>query len=596
MSIDTDDGLTTRLERRLRRERSARAETERIAEEATTRLYALVNELAVFHDVLEQIPNPVAMADATGSVTFLNNAGRAALLVPDDVAVEDIRLSDFYPKLSMRSLVEIAMPQAQEHGSWRGELTMRRADGVEIPVAQDIVRHRGDDAEHYIVLIRDLSEDKAREADLRRAAYVDPVCGLPNRAAAAEEIRRHLGTSPHGGQRRSVAVVTIALEGVADVNTNYGHDAGDRLLVGVADRLQASLLGGEMLARVGPVEFCCVLGDQDRVDPLIDAVLESLARPFWVSGRQVVIGANAGSAAPVAVPVTAEMVLRQADIAVALAKAAGRGTRRVYDPSLLMVRLSQMEIEQELHHALDRGEIRTLFQPIVDTVTGELRGHEALLRWEHPRLGSIGPDTFIPLAEENGRIVDLGRWVAESGVAQLTEWNRRRTAPIFMSLNLSARQFAWPGLLPFLERLPGPDLDPGLLQLEITETATMSDPSAAVQRVAAIRSLGYRVAIDDFGTGYSSMTYLKDLHADTLKIDRSFVADLAGSDRDRAVMRAMVELARSLGMKVVAEGVEDLEQLAALVDLGVEFAQGFLFGAPGVAAEFELTGAIPPPE
>lgn len=593
MRVDTDDGLTTRLERRLERERHARAETERIAEEATTRLFALVNELAIFHDVLEQIPNPVAMVDAGGSVSFLNNATRRTLLIDEGVDVANIRLTDFYPKLSLRSLLEIAIPAARETGAWRGELAMRRSDGVEIPVAQDLVVHRGSGGDCYIVLIRDLSEDKAREAELRRTAYVDPVCGLPNRTAAREEIERRLRSKRSGFVQPTVTVLTVALDGMSDVNTNYGHDAGDRLLVGVADRLQLLLEPSELLAKIGPVDFCAIVGEGDRVEALVEMIIETLTRPFWVSGRQIVIGCNIGSATSTTASATSEMVLRQSEIATALAKVDGRSAHRTYDPSQLMARMSQMEVEQELHHALSRDEFQAHFQPIIDLVSGDVRGHETLIRWEHPKMGSVGPDTFIPLAEDNGRIVDIGAWIARRGVEQLIEWNTGRTVdPLFMSLNLSARQFSWDGLMPFLRELTAQDVDPALLQLEITETATMTDPQRTARRVAEIRDLGFAVAIDDFGTGYSSMTYLKDLHADTLKIDRSFISDVAESPRDRAVLRAMVELARSLEMKVVAEGVEDAEQLAALRELGVEFAQGFLFSRAAPPTAFTADGRI----
>ncbi|MEZ5279671.1 MAG: EAL domain-containing protein [Acidimicrobiales bacterium] len=597
-TVSTDaEKRVAALERKLERERMARAETERIAEKATTRLYAMVRDLEMFEHVLEIIPDPLFMIDLDYTPKFMNAAARRLFLgdAKSEEPIESLNLTERYPRWSLRLLEEVALPVVFERGAWRGELTMLRADGLEIPVSHDVVRHTVDDRPCLTVLVRDLSESKAVEAELRTAAYVDPVSGLPNRRAAIDDLANRLRQEDDRHESSSVGVISLGIEGMKDVAANYGHDVSNRLLIAIADRVQSVLRPGDVLARLGPSEFAilCNLGVDGPgiIDDLVGQVFYELTRPFGLHGRHHTLSAYAGAALTTFTSTTAEALLRDADIAGARARSQGRFKFSLFDPSLRITRISQMEIEQELHQAVNHDQLRAFFQPIVSTRTGMAVGHEALLRWIHPTRGMISPATFVPIAEENGQIVEIGRWVTRKAVEQLSAWNALRDdEPLYMSVNLSPRQFVWPGLLPYLKSLVETMSDPSLLQMEITETAAMGDPRESIARVREIRELGIQVAIDDFGTGYSSMTYLKDMQADTLKIDRAFVRDLFVSEQDRAIATAIVELARALDMKVVAEGVENDEQLGVLTEMGVAQVQGFWFSQPGPPEQFAANG------
>jgi diguanylate cyclase (GGDEF)-like protein/PAS domain S-box-containing protein len=593
----THDELVSRLERRVERERATRLETERIAESTTSRLYELVSDLALFRQALELSPEAVIMTEAAGAVTFVNQAARKLFLAEADVEVAALDHGAFYPPWARDYLLSVAFPTAQTAGSWSGELAVKRHDGLEVPVSQVVVwtANGSEDGGHFTVISRDLTETKAHEAELRRLAFIDAVCGLPNRAAALAEIDRRIGESRRGTHALN-AVLMFGIEGLAAISANYGHEAGSRLMVAAADRLHTVLEHDDMLARVGPCEFLVVMTrPSDRISEIGDLAergFKTLSAPFSVLGRPILVGAVAGSARTGSPTAGGEVLLRDAETALAQARLQGSGEHRTFDPSLRMAGIARLETEQELLQAVERDEMVAHYQPIVDARSGTLQGYEALLRWDHPERGLLSPDAFIRIAEASGAIVGLGEWVLRTAVAQVRSWNEHRADgdELYISVNLSPRQFAAPGLIPALEEVLA-DIPAHLVQLEITDAEDNRERVVTERRIREVKALGARIAIDDFGTGYSSLTYLRELSADILKIDRGFLQDLS-IGRNRALVAAMVDIAQAFDMTTVAKGVEDSEQLEQLRQLGISAAQGYLFSPPAPPETFRRDGGL----
>jgi diguanylate cyclase (GGDEF)-like protein/PAS domain S-box-containing protein len=427
----------------------------------------------------------------------------------------------------------------------------------------------------------DVTARKRTEEQLVYQALHDALTGLPNRALLMDR----LGLALRRGHRRSatrVVVFFLDLDHFKVVNDGLGHTAGDELLVGVARRLVASVREQDTVARLGGDEFVVLLEEvhgAGEATLVVERVLEGLLHPFEVAGQEVFTSASIGITLSGA-HARPEDLLRDADTAMYRAKAGGRGRYEIFDPEMQAQAAARLRMEGELRRALEREEFRVAYQPIVSLETGVPIGFEALVRWEHPERGRILPGEFISLAEETGLIVPLGSWVLREACRQLRAWQTELPgwSGLLMSVNLSPRQFARADLVRQVDEvLRELSLPPGTLQLELTESLLMEDAEAAVAVLAALESRGVRLAIDDFGTGYSSLSYLQRFPISTLKIDRSFVAGMEAGSSQSKLVRTMVGLARSLGMGVVAEGVETEEQLRVLKRLGCERGQGFLF-------------------
>ena len=431
------------------------------------------------------------------------------------------------------------------------------------------------------VIARDITQRQQLEEQLVRQALHDPLTGLGNRALFADRLEHALAR----GRRPevSVAILLIDLDGFKDINDSLGHDAGDDLLTIAGMRLQGHARPGDTVARLGGDEFGVLLEDIAAAEAVRSAegLLEGLATPIVLRGRDLTPTASIGIA--IATGEDAETLLRNADTAMYAAKRQGKGRYAVFEPAMHATVLERLDLAADLGRAVEKGQLHLCYEPQINLGSGRISGLEALVRWRHPARGEVSPAEFIPLAEETGMILPIGRWVLQEACRQLRAWQERwpALAPLTIAVNLSARQLQHPGIVDEVRAaLAAAGLDPQSLVLEITETAIMEQLDAAFTILTELRRLGVRLALDDFGTGYSSLSYLQRLPVDILKIDRSFVAGIAGSTEDSALARGILTLGQTLGLTTVAEGIETAEQLVALRELGCQLGQGYFFARP----------------
>ncbi len=426
--------------------------------------------------------------------------------------------------------------------------------------------------------------DEKTKAD-ERIEYLashDSLTGLPNREMFNELLRHAIEAAFR--HQRQFAVLFIDLDRFKVINDSLGHDVGDILLIEIAGRLRQSLRASDVVARLGGDEFVVILeeaAERDDVERIARDVLSVLGRPSQLSGHECHTTASIGIAMYPSDGVDAQTLTKNADMAMYLAKEDGKNGFRFFTKEIKAQSIERLTLESALRRALDRNQFELHYQPKVDMATGQITGVEALLRWTHPDLGVLPPMQFIPLAEETGLIVPIGRWVLKEACVQNMAWQGRGLPPISMAVNLSPRQFADEHLLDDIdEALVASGMSPVLLQLEVTESMVMRNVPRAVKVLNSIQSRGIRLAIDDFGTGYSSMSLMKQFPIDTIKIDRSFVRDLPNDTEDQAIAQAIISMGKALGMTVVAEGVETAEQEAFLRDHACDQMQGYLFSKP----------------
>jgi diguanylate cyclase (GGDEF)-like protein/PAS domain S-box-containing protein len=475
------------------------------------------------------------------------------------------------------------LPTIGAQVSLHREVDAARADGTPVSLDVAITAIPQADPPRLIAVVRDISERKAFEEQLRHMAFHDHLTGLPNRALFMDRVEHALARA--NSVQASIAVLFVDLDNFKVVNDSLGHAAGDRLLNTLSTRLRACLDPRATLARFGGDEFTILLEDVcvDAAQDVAQRVREVFRRPIGIAEREVFATASIGIAVSTPGKDTPGDLVRNADVAMYRAKANGRAGFVVFDRALDAVAVGRLELETDLRAALDRGELEVHFQPIVHLPSGRIRDMEALVRWRHPRHGLIPPDRFIPLAEETGLIIPMGMWVLETACRQLRAWLTRfgNQAEVCVSVNLSARQFQHPTLVEDVGRvLEETGLEPSSLMFEITESIAMRDAAAAADILANLKRLGVRLAIDDFGTGYSSLSYLHRFPIDVLKIDRSFISRLDSERHDVAIIEAVIALARGLNMEVTAEGIETNDQLTHLERLGCDNGQGYYFGRP----------------
>ena len=451
---------------------------------------------------------------------------------------------------------------------------------VKITVA---TRRTAEDRLMYdVAVIEDITTRKSAEARVKYLATHDELTGLPNRTLFAELLEHAIETARRYDRR--CTVLFIDLDRFKIVNDSLGHDAGDLLLQEVASRLRQCMRKSAVVARLGGDEFVVLLEELSTADAAAEVarrILASMHAPVKIMGHECRVTVSIGIATYPDDAVDAATMMKHADLAMYLAKDEGKNNFQVYSKDMSPMSVEHLELEMRLAHALERAEFSLQYQPRVDIASGEIRGAEALLRWSNPDLGSVPPARFIPLAEDTGLIVAIGKWAIRKACEQNVAWQKLGLPEIVMSVNLSPRQFKDPTLLSGIVKiLEETRMRPDLLELEITETMIMNHVDIAAEKAATMKTLGVKLAIDDFGTGYSSLSQLKRFPIDTLKIDRAFVRDIPHSVDDTAITRAVVSLGKALGVRVIAEGVETAAQYEFLRDNGCDEIQGFYFSKP----------------
>jgi len=464
------------------------------------------------------------------------------------------------------------------------EITLRRRDGSTFPanIAISVVRDSQRQIRGYLGIIADITQRQAAESRIRHLAHYDNLTSLPNRTL----LNQHLAEAMNAARERhrGVAVLFTDLDRFKYVNDTLGHQAGDQLLLSVAQRLRACVRDGDMVARTGGDEFVVVLDDLQEgsmPEDVAERILASLARPFELCSQQVTVTPSIGIALYPNDGNDGEALIKNADAAMYLAKERGRNNFQFFDHGLSARYSERLDLENRLRHALDENQLELFYQPQVDTLSGELIGMEALIRWRQPDGSMIPPDKFIPIAEECGLIVPIGAWVLQEACRQIQVWLREGICRVPVGVNLSARQFDDAELLDTIKSaLTNASLPPAYLDLELTESLVMRNPEHTRSILAECKKLGLQLSVDDFGTGYSSLANLKRFPIDRLKIDRSFIKDIVTEPDDAAIAQTIVAMAHTLRLEVIAEGVETEAQLALLRRWRCDAYQGYLCSRP----------------
>lgn len=469
-------------------------------------------------------------------------------------------------------------------GQWQGEIWNKRKNGEIYAEWMNISSVKNEDGEivHYIAVFSDITERKRAEDRIIHQAYHDALTNLPNRVLFKDRLEQALAFA-HRLKHVNVAVLFMDLDRFKFINDTLGHDAGDVLLQEVAERLHGCIRAADTVARLGGDEFTVLLPEVEHTDEALlvaSKVIDAMKRPFHLAGQELYVTVSIGISMYPKDGADVDTLMKNADAAMYHVKGQGRAGFHLYTDDLSLQTMRRLELQNQLYSALDRGEFILHYQPQMDLASGAIYGVEALIRWRHPGLGLVSPAEFIPVAEETGLIQSIGAWVLEEACRQAKAW-LDMGIPLQVAVNLSARQFQKEDLAGFVTRtLRLSGLPPRQLELEITESVAMEHADFTVRTLQSLTSLGIQTAIDDFGTGYSSLSHLKKMPLSTLKIDRSFVQDLITDPDDAAIVTAVITMAHSLNLNVIAEGVESHEQLLRLRQLGCERAQGFLLGRP----------------
>ena len=534
----------------------------------------------------------IGMFGKDGSVTYINQAGRSLLEIGLTEDIGSTRISDYMPPWGVQIMLNEAIPHAVRNGVWSGECALMRRDGTEIPVSAVIAAHKFADGsiDFFSGIMRDISERKRYEAQLSHLATHDVLTGLPNRALFTDRLEVAMHDAKR--QHQLVAVMVLNLDRFKTINDSLGHETGSSLLRAVAQRLDTVKGESNTLARLSGDEFALVCGGLAQLNDASEqtqALLDCFKTAFHIDQHELFLTTSIGIAVYPLDDLSATGLLKNAAIALNRSKDVGGDTYQFYTTSMNAQSLQHLMLSNALHHALTRDELQLHYQPQINLKSGEICGMEALLRWHHPQLGNISPVEFIPIAEKTSLIIAIGEWVLRTACQQSIAWQLEGLPALPIAVNLSGRQFSQHNLSQIITHiLTQTGLAPHLLELEITESTLIQDTQASIATLKALTQLGIRISIDDFGTGYSSLSYLKRFPINAIKIDQSFVRDIHTDPEDAAIVSAIIAMAKSLGMKTIAEGVETAEQLAFLQQRECDNIQGYLFSKPLSASALKL--------
>ncbi len=538
----------------------------------------------------------VLVTDARGLIVHVNRAFMAITgYRREDVMGQQPSL--FKSGRHSSSFYQQMFQTLERTGEWSGEIWNRRKSGEIYPQWQTIRVIHDDHGQlsHYVAVFSDITAIKASEHELAHLAHHDPLTGLPNRLLFTDRAEQALASAQV--HKRGCALLLLDLDHFKIINDSLGHNVGDQLLKQVSERLAGLFGPGVTLARLGGDEFAVLVESCPQVvqaAALAQRILDALREPFIFDGHQLFISASIGISLFPSDALSAEQLLRNADSALFKAKSVGREGYALYTEELTAHAQNRVEIASELRRALEQQELRVYYQPVHDLHSSRLIGVEALVRWQHPERGLVPPVEFIPIAERTGLIADIDAWVMDQACRQMCQWLADGVQLSFIAINVSSRLFARRELYEQVAQvLHTTGLDPAFLELEVTESAVMEDPEVALEQLHRLRELGLRLAIDDFGTGYSSLLRLKRLPVQKLKIDQGFVAGLPWDEDDAAIVRVVIALAKSMGMQVHAEGIEQVEQARFLLEQGCDMGQGYWFGRPMPAQDIDWQRAPP---
>jgi diguanylate cyclase (GGDEF)-like protein/PAS domain S-box-containing protein len=558
--------------------------------EAKRRQRALEQSEQRLQAIMNSVIDGIVTVTGEGLVESAN-AAAAQIFGFEPGELAGLRVSDLLTSASERELERLAWPAPIEVTKLAQqsliEMVGRRKDGsnlsIELSVTELDLRGR----RTFILTVRDITARKASEELIRFRATHDALTGLPNRALFDDRLA---GALKRRARRDGmIAVLFLDLDRFKVINDTLGHSIGDALLVALSRRLRAAVRDEDTVARMGGDEFifilCGLRSVEDALKPA-QKVLDAIRPAFHIHGHELYVTASIGIGLSPSDGTEPDELLKCADIALYRAKERGRNRVQLYNPTLNVRVFGQMVLEKHLRHALEQDQFQLVYQPQIALDSGQVVGVEALLRWRHPELGLVSPGEFVPLAEENGLIEPLGLWVLRTACLQHRLWRAARLPGLRLAVNMSARQFQRSGLETRIrEVLAETDMDARWLELELTESVLMQQGDGTASLLAHLTELGISLALDDFGTGYSSLSHLKRFPIKRIKIDRSFVCDISTSEGDAALARAVIAMAHGLGVEVVAEGIESLEQLAILRRYGCDEGQGYFLGRPVVPSE-----------
>jgi len=553
-------------------------------EKKLTELQLAQDKLQLAANVFSSAREGITITDMAGNIVDVNVAfTRITGYSREEVLGKNSRLLS--SGLQKRAFYTDMWQQLTSKGHWYGELWNRRKNGqlfAEMLNISTVFDDQGK-AQHFVGLFSDITAIKEHEQELYHIAHYDILTGLPNRVLLADRLRQGMIQATRRSQQ--LAVVFLDLDGFKVINDNHGHEVGDQLLMTIAKRMKQTLRDGDTLARLGGDEFVAVLVDIEETgtsEPMLHRLLEAAAQPLVRGGVSLQVSASVGvTFYPQNQDIDAEQLMRQADQSMYQSKLAGKNRYHIFDAVRDCSLRTHHESLERIRHALHAGEFVLHYQPKVNLRTGEVIGAEALIRWQHPEQGLLLPGLFLPVIEDHKLAVDVGEWVIQTALTQMTHWQSIGLL-VPVSVNVGARQLQQ---INFVERLREilsrhPTIRPGMLEIEVLETSALENISGVSQVIEQCRLMGVAFALDDFGTGYSSLTYLKRLPVAVLKIDQSFVRNMLVDADDMAILQGVISLAHAFGRLVIAEGVETLEHSASLLQLGCELAQGFGIARP----------------